>query len=163
MKVSKVSVQNEIVCNATIPSCTTVLILLSHNKQDQSYQNSCIFSCYTYFHNLTEMESILIPLLLFVKFIDEYGHQAWNPWKSELKERSSTPNTKVDKVTLASRHRPLFVRYYRAKYFPTQPLKMCWIILLKCKKLEATITFISFLILHWLIKLLSNVTFRMKL
>ena len=163
MKVSKVSVQNEIVCNATIPSCTTVLILLSHNKQDQSYQNSCIFSCYTYFDSLTERESILIPLMLFVKLIDEYAHQAWNPWKSELKERSSTPNTKFHKVTLASRHRPLFFRYYRVRYFPTQPLKMRSIILLKWKKLEAIITFISFLILQWLIKFLSNVTFRMKL
>ena len=87
MKVSKVSVQNEIVCDATIPSCTIVLILLSHNKQDQSYQNSCIFSCYTYFDSLTERESILIPLMLFVKLIDEYAHQAWNPW---TKKQSST-------------------------------------------------------------------------
>ena len=45
MKVSMVSVQNEIVCGATLPSCTTVLILLAHNKQDQSYQNSCISFC----------------------------------------------------------------------------------------------------------------------
>ena len=64
---------------------------------------------------VTELESILIIMLHFIKFIDEYAHHAWNPWKSELKERSS--------------------RHYRAKYFLTQPLKMCSIILLKCKKL----------------------------
>ena len=88
--------------------------------------------------NLTDLESILIRLLLFVKFINEYAHHAWNPWKSELKEHSSTPHTNFDKVTLPSRHRPLFVRHYRAKYFLTRPLiiKMCSIIVLKCKKLE---------------------------
>ena len=43
--------------------------------------------------NLTELESILIRLLLFVKFIDEYALHAGSPWKSELKEGSSTPNT----------------------------------------------------------------------
>ena len=30
------SVQVEIVCGATLPSCTTALILLAYNKQDQS-------------------------------------------------------------------------------------------------------------------------------
>ena len=150
------SVQNEIVCDATLPSCTTVLILLAHNKQDQSYQNSCISFCLLHLFSRflpdvrtrvcgidqriikTELEDILIWLLLFVKFIDEYTHHVRNPWKSELKERSSTPNTKFDKVTLPSRHRPLFVRHYRAKCFLTGTLiiKMCSIIVLKCKKLE---------------------------
>ena len=76
--------------------------------------------------------------LAFRKIIDEYAHHAWNPWKSELNEHSSTPNTKFDKVTLPSRHRPLFVRHYRAKYFLTRSLiiKMCSIIVLKRKKLE---------------------------
>ena len=44
------------------------------------------------------MESILIPLLLSVKFIDECAHQARNPWKSELKEHLFTPNTKFYKA-----------------------------------------------------------------
>ena len=50
--------------------------------------------------------------------------------------RQHQTKLKFDKVTLPSRHRPLFVRHYRAKYFPTQPLKMCSIILLKCEKLD---------------------------
>ena len=44
-----VHVQLEIVSGATLPSCTTALILLAHNKRDQSYQNRCIFVCYTCF------------------------------------------------------------------------------------------------------------------
>ena len=50
--------------------------------------------------------------------------------------RQHQTQLKFDKVTLPSRHRLLFVRHLRAKYFPTQPLKMCLIILLKCEKLE---------------------------
>ena len=129
MKFSMLSGKVEIVCGETLSSCTTALILLAYNKRDQSYQNSRIFACYTYFHvscrklgpawwnrlkNLTDVESILIRLLLFVKFVDEYAHHAWSPCQSELKERSSTPNTKFDKVTLPSRHRPPFVRHCRA-------------------------------------------------
>ena len=174
------SVQNEIVCDATLPSCTTVLILLAHNKQDQSYQNSCISFCLLHLFSRflpdvrtrvcgidqriinTELEDILIWLLLFVKFIDEYTHHVGilgnQNWKNvrQHQTQSSTKLCYLADITLSLAH-------YRARYFPTQPLKMCSIILLKCKKLEATITFISFLILHWLIKLLSNVTFRMKL
>ena len=33
------SLQVEIVCGATLPSCTTALIVVVHNKRDQSYQN----------------------------------------------------------------------------------------------------------------------------
>ena len=40
----------EIFCGATLPSCTTALILLAYNKRDQPYQNSRILACYTYFH-----------------------------------------------------------------------------------------------------------------
>ena len=50
MKFSMLSGQVEIVCGATLPSCTTALILLVYNKRDQSYQNSRILACYTYFH-----------------------------------------------------------------------------------------------------------------
>ena len=50
MKFSMLSGQVEIVCGETLPSCTTALILLAYNKRDQSYQNSRIFACYTYFH-----------------------------------------------------------------------------------------------------------------
>ena len=74
MKVSKLRVQNEIVCGATILSCTTALILLSHNKQDQSYQNSFIFSCYTYFDSLTERESILRASLCKI-LISSFAHK----------------------------------------------------------------------------------------
>ena len=141
MNVSMFSVQNEIDCGATVPSCTIALILLAHNiKQDQSYQRRCIFCLLHLFSlflldarirkhlwnrlkNHRELWNILIRLLLFVKFIDEYAHHAWNPWKSELKERSSTPNTKFDIVTLPSRHRHLIVRHYRAELLGNTAVK----------------------------------------
>ena len=85
--------------------------VLAHNKRDQSYQNSWILrvtpqvSCRTlglaFVKSTKESYRIgehLIRLLLFVKFIHEYAHYEWNPWKSELKEHLSTPNTKFDKA-----------------------------------------------------------------
>ena len=79
-------------------------------------------------------------------------------------EHLSTPNTKFDKVKLPSRHRPLFVRHYRAKKLPNTAVKDVFNYCTQMQKnWRATITFISSLILHWLIKLLLNVTFRMKL
>ena len=73
--------------------------------------------------NHRELWNILIRLLLFVKFIYEYAHHAWNLWKSELQERSSTPNTKFDIVTLPSRHRHLFVRHHRAELLRNTAVK----------------------------------------
>ena len=129
MKFSMLSGQVEIFCGATLPSSKTALILLAYNKRDQSYQNSRILACYTYFHvscwtlgpafvestkeSYTTGEHFN-STLVFRKFVDEYTHHARNPWKSELKERFPTPNTKFDKVTLPSRHRPPFVRHCRA-------------------------------------------------
>ena len=172
-----VHVQVEIGCGATPPSCTTAIIMLSaHNKLDHSYQNSCIFAYYTYFHvsyrtlgrafgkSTKESYRTGEHFYCFLAF-RKIHRRIRSPRMESLEIRTERTfvNTKHNWSSTKLRHRPLFVRHYRAKYFLTQPLNMCSIILLKRKKLEAITTVISSLILHWLIKLLLNVTFRIKL
>ena len=116
--------------------------VLAYNKRDQSYQNSCIFACYT--------SSFLPDVRTRVCEIDERILQNWRAFNSTLAFRKIHPRIRsprmesleirTERAFVNTKHKvrqsPLFVRHNRAKYFLTRSLKMCSIILLKCKKLE---------------------------
>ena len=91
-----VSFRNEIDCGATLPSCTIALILLAQYKTRPIIPKKlyfCLLHLFSLFlldartrqllwnrlKNHRELWNILIRLLLFVKFIHEYAHHAWNP------------------------------------------------------------------------------------